>query len=413
MHIHCRLSVILALLIVATSLGTVPLLAALGRGDVQEALDRALRDVHMRKGMERGLEVSQHARAEDLEEAEEELQSVAREKREVRLRLALVNEAIEALREHGIDALNPESIASRVEEEREGFLSFIRYIRGRSLRLDPVASGLAPIVRRFLVASLGEWTDASLQARALERARFTLLGTLLDAEALGDLHRDLLSEHERLVTAYDEALSGVHAAAADIDVTAERLQEIERTVAEVQSQINRLQGELQRIDARLRERAERELVEKGLMDPATARERAQRDTSPHFLWPVHGRISAGFLDAAYRRFFGVPHRGIDIVVPHGTPIFAAADGIVFTARDGGARGYSYLLIGHRGGFATLYGHLSGFAVSEGQEVRVGQLVGTSGATPGTPGAGPMTTGAHFHLEIMKDGVHVNPVTVLP
>ncbi len=109
----------------------------------------------------------------------------------------------------------------------------------------------------------------------------------------------------------------------------------------------------------------------------------------------------------------MPHQGIDIGVPQGTDVMAAADGVVFLARDGGATGFSYILIGHRDGYATLYGHLSSFAVATGQDVRRGQLIGESGGQPGTHGAGPMTTGAHLHFEMLKNGVHVDPLTVLP
>jgi len=91
----------------------------------------------------------------------------------------------------------------------------------------------------------------------------------------------------------------------------------------------------------------------------------------------------------------------------------SADGIVFLARDGGKSGFSYILIGHRDGYATLYGHMSSIAVSTGDEVASGQGIGLSGGTPGTHGAGPMTTGAHLHFEVIRNGTHINPSLVLP
>jgi len=137
------------------------------------------------------------------------------------------------------------------------------------------------------------------------------------------------------------------------------------------------------------------------------------DLPPLFVWPVNGPVTAGYLDAAYVTVFGVPHRAVDIAVPQATAIRAISDGIVFAVKDGGARGYSYVLIAHRNGYASLYGHVSSSLVAKGDIVNAGQIIALSGGKPGTHGAGPMTTGAHVHLEITKDGAHIDPQTVLP
>ena len=135
---------------------------------------------------------------------------------------------------------------------------------------------------------------------------------------------------------------------------------------------------------------------------------------PAFEWPVETGlgISAGFHDAGYRKRFGMEHNAVDIPVLQGSFVHAAADGIVEKVSDNGL-GYSSLIIRHGGGYATLYGHISGFLVSEGERVTAGQSVALSGGMPGTKGAGRMTTGAHLHFEVIKDGVHIDPQTVLP
>ena len=132
-----------------------------------------------------------------------------------------------------------------------------------------------------------------------------------------------------------------------------------------------------------------------------------------FRWPVYGSVSAGFRNEAYEAYFGVPHHGLDIVVAQSTPVAAAADGVVFLVRDGGDTGYTYVLIGHRGGYATLYGHLSAVQVAAGQDVDAGQIIGLSGGEPGTRGSGPMTTGAHLHFELINMAVNIDPAKVLP
>ncbi len=146
---------------------------------------------------------------------------------------------------------------------------------------------------------------------------------------------------------------------------------------------------------------------------ATERETGLDGLPPMFSWPVTGPITAGYLDPDYERVFSIPHRAIDIGVPQGTPVHAIADGIVFAVKDGGATGYSYILIGHRNGYASLYGHVSVAMVQKGDTVRFGQTIALSGGQPGTHGAGHMTTGAHLHLEMTKDGAHFDPRTVLP
>lgn len=168
------------------------------------------------------------------------------------------------------------------------------------------------------------------------------------------------------------------------------------------------------IDAVVRERAE--LLRK-ISDVVAERDGIEQKFSldglpPIFVWPVHGTLTAGYHDPEYKAVFGVPHKAVDIAVPFATTVRAVSDGVVFAVRDGGAKGYSYLLIGHRNGYSSLYGHVSSFLVHQGDIVSMGQAIALSGGTPGTHGAGHMTTGAHVHLEIMKDGVHVNPLSVL-
>lgn len=88
------------------------------------------------------------------------------------------------------------------------------------------------------------------------------------------------------------------------------------------------------------------------------------------------------------------NNGIDLAAPVGTPIYAAADGIVIIARSGGYNGGygSYVVISHPNGTQTLYGHASKVLVSQGQAVSKGDtiaLLGNSGKS----------TGPHVHFEV--------------
>ena len=89
------------------------------------------------------------------------------------------------------------------------------------------------------------------------------------------------------------------------------------------------------------------------------------------------------------------HTGTDIACAEGTPILAAADGIVTVANGldswGGSYGY-YIQIDHGSGLETLYAHCSSICVTTGQQVQAGQVIGYVGHTG-------RATGSHLHLEV--------------
>jgi murein DD-endopeptidase MepM/ murein hydrolase activator NlpD len=99
------------------------------------------------------------------------------------------------------------------------------------------------------------------------------------------------------------------------------------------------------------------------------------------------------------------HRGVDFPAPRGTPIYAAADGVV---EDMGWRGNygNYIRLGHDVRHATAYGHLDEFApgVAEGERVTQGQLIGYVGRTG-------LSTGNHLYWEVLVDNKHVDPLKV--
>lgn len=130
-------------------------------------------------------------------------------------------------------------------------------------------------------------------------------------------------------------------------------------------------------------------------------------------WPVEPKLglSAIFHDPSYEQRFGFPHDAIDIPVPQGTVVRAAAGGTVKDVVDHGL-GFSYITIKHAGGVSTLYGHINKFLVQSGQVVRAGDPIGLSGGRPGTLGAG-LSTGPHLHFGVYKNGVAVDPESYLP
>jgi murein DD-endopeptidase MepM/ murein hydrolase activator NlpD len=118
-----------------------------------------------------------------------------------------------------------------------------------------------------------------------------------------------------------------------------------------------------------------------------------------FIWPVSGPITSPF-----GMRWGTLHPGIDIGVPTGTPIHAAAAGTVIYC--GWMSGYGNLvMIDHGGNLATLYGHQSSIAASCGETVSQGQVIGYSGCTG-------FCTGPHVHFEVRVNGSPVDPLGYL-
>lgn len=99
------------------------------------------------------------------------------------------------------------------------------------------------------------------------------------------------------------------------------------------------------------------------------------------------------------------HKGVDFRASTGTPIPSAGAGRVVARSYNRGHG-NYVKIRHNGSFETLYAHMSRFAknVKVGTNVKQGQTIGYVGSTG-------LSTGPHLHYEIIKNGVHVNPMTV--
>jgi murein DD-endopeptidase MepM/ murein hydrolase activator NlpD len=126
------------------------------------------------------------------------------------------------------------------------------------------------------------------------------------------------------------------------------------------------------------------------------------DTTPSaagFIWPVNGPVTSGF-----GMRWGRMHEGIDIGVPSGTPIHAAASGRV--VYSGWMGGYGNLVaIDHGRGLSTAYGHQSSVAVGNGQIVTQGQVIGYVGCTG-------HCFGDHLHFEVRINGSPVDPLGYL-
>lgn len=99
-----------------------------------------------------------------------------------------------------------------------------------------------------------------------------------------------------------------------------------------------------------------------------------------------------------------PHLAVDYAAPHGTPVWAVADGTILSAGWKGGNGKT-VLIQHRMGYRTMYNHLSRIArgIRKGARVRQKQVIGYVGSTG-------LSTGPHLDYRVIKNGHFVNPLT---
>ena len=125
-----------------------------------------------------------------------------------------------------------------------------------------------------------------------------------------------------------------------------------------------------------------------------------------FIWPLEGDITSPF-GWRIHPVLGTRHHhnGIDIDVPIGTTVRAAAPGNVYFVGDDEGYG-TMLVLRHADGYLTIYGHLSTVLVSKGQSVEVGQPIAESGNTG-------LSTGPHLHFEIRNGEFPVDPQRYLP
>jgi len=95
-----------------------------------------------------------------------------------------------------------------------------------------------------------------------------------------------------------------------------------------------------------------------------------------------------------------PHLGLDIAAEVGTPVYAAADGLILLSDNFFYRG-KFVLIGHDNNFKSSYSHLSEILVKQNEIVKKGQLIGLMGKSG-------RVTGSHLHFEVLFFNKKLNP-----
>jgi murein DD-endopeptidase MepM/ murein hydrolase activator NlpD len=327
------------------------------------------------------------------------IRSLERKVGDVSQRLAVLQQDL-ALHQRRLERLNA---LFDFETERLTFLrrQYAKVVRQLNLRMIDIYEARDPTL-----------VDVILESRSLQDALDQL--HYLDAIARQDKRIASLvgSARDRVHVARERTKtirSRVHSETQVIAVRTEQQRQFKGLLLASQSS---LAGKRKRQKTQLASTREQEkafITEANALAAEDARVRGQlaaaqgaTDTTPSasgLIWPVNGPVTSPF---GYR--WGRLHAGIDIGVPYGTPIHAAASGTVVLAGWTGGYG-NYTCIDHGGGLATCYAHQSAYAVSTGAHVSQGQVIGYVGNTG-------HSFGAHLHFEVRINGNPVDPLGYL-
>ncbi len=297
-------------------------------------------------------------------------------------------------------------------------------------QLEAITVELADTKRR-----LGE-TQENLELQAVEmymNASASLSALMLDFESASDLavglayagdvvgdSEDLLDTFEFLKieeerqqaavegrrTEVETIIDGLEVERAELEADAARVAELEARAAEDLAEVRGLLATISLQIAQAEEHKDGLEADAARLERELARVQAQSGERPGVLaWPVNGWLSSPF---GYRvhPILGTRrlHTGIDLAAVSGSPISAAAAGVVVIAGRYGGYGNA-VVIDHGGGLATLYAHQSRIVVSKGQSVAKGDLIGYVGCTG-------LCTGPHLHFETRENGSPVDPMKYL-
>ena len=218
-----------------------------------------------------------------------------------------------------------------------------------------------------------------------------------DTEVLKTMQEtyNTLEQHKKKLEELNASLKSQEASAkakqdemeAEQDVINKKKKEVDKDNKELEKMIDEFQAEA---DALVKEI-------QGLQSTGT------KYTGGKMTWPAPGysRITSEYGNRIHpvlktKKF----HAGMDIGVPSGNKIVAAAGGTVIKAAYSGSYG-NMVMIDHGGGIVTLYAHNTKLLVKKGDKVSAGQQIAVSGATG-------RVTGPHLHFEVRVNGNYVNP-----
>ena len=254
------------------------------------------------------------------------------------------------------------------------------------------------------------------------------LELLLNSKGLGDFLNqmdyieDLSKYDDRMFKEYQETVEYVTVCEQQLEeeeallqatkqATEDEQAAVEELISEKQAEIAAVQDEIVDQERAIRE-YEAEIAEQNATISELERIVAQEKKALEnmrvydggaFCWPcpAYKYVSSEFGNRIHPTLkINMFHNGVDLAAPAGSNILAAYDGEVVSASYTGAMG-NYVMIDHGGGLYTVYMHASKLNVSEGQEVKRGDVIAYVGSTG-------RSTGNHLHFSVRLNGEYVSP-----
>lgn len=279
---------------------------------------------------------------------------------------------------------------SELEESKQTFLARIRamYIAGNSSVLAVLLSAddfADYLYQNELLASVTEYDNKVMDQLRDDIAEIDRLEAKVEEE-----QQEIRSLKSVVDQKRAELGNNMKSLNAVIDKLENQQSELEFDVAEYQEQIDALEAKI----AAAAEAAKQQSIQNSI-----------KYDGSQFIWPTPGYY---YITSGYGYRWGRLHKGVDIAGSniYGTPIVAAADGVVSLVdyNDGGYGYYVMINHGNNGGnnYVTLYAHMSSQAAYVGQKVSAGDVIGYVGSTG-------RSTGPHCHFEIRVNGTAQNPM----
>lgn len=257
--------------------------------------------------------------------------------------------------------------------------------------------------------SMSDILNQSEYVAAMTEYDYNMLETLIQIrEQIASDEQKLQEDLQKVEALQKEKEEEEATLSALIDAKNERVAQLEDDIEDQEALVAKYDAEIQAAASRI---AEIEAAAAAAAAAGDASTNGGEEYVPYtggvLTWPCPSstKINSGFGTREASGVVTANHYGIDIGCPDGTPIVAAASGVVVLARYSATAG-NWIIISHGNGLYTIYMHASTLYVSEGQYVNAGDTIMLSGAT----GA---TQGRHLHFEVRVGGYLSSQYSVDP